>query len=847
MVAELLLFGAFTPATGWELWRSDGRTAGTELLRDLVPDSASGNPYGMVSDRERAYFFAEAEDRFALWSTDGTAPGTVLVDRLSATDGEGGGGLFAVGDALYFSAADAAHGEELWVVRPGIAAAAMVSDLRGGADGSAPSPAGRLGGALLFSAIGADGTRALWRTAGTAGETERLTAADVAVADGRGAVIDGVLYFTAADADHGAELWRSDGTAVGTVPAADILAGAGGSDPGPPVAAGDVLYFAATGTGGRELWRFADGTAARVADIRAGDEASEPTDLAVLDGVVYFAADDGAHGRELWRSDGSADGTWILADIRAGAGGSGPQGMTAVGGRLYFTADDGVHGREAWVSDGTAEGTRLLADLHPAGASVPHSFAGVPAPPAGPDTIAPDTYVRSGPPPEGSATSAAFEFASDEQGVAFEAALDGGPWQPVGDRARFDDLSTGEHVLQARAIDPAGNVDPTPVEYGWAVAPDRADTVPPIGRIVAGPPSRTSATLAVLDLAADEAFVRFEGRLDDGDWQPAADPVVLFDLAPGSHQYAIRAIDAAGNLQAEATVWSWLVIDDRPPADAGPVPDAGGAALVIHGFEELEAEIPEGIGRIQAHASLRLPDGVPNLSQFGAADLNGEGNGMANHLVGNGGANILVGYDGRDSIEGGGGADFLAAGAGDDTLWGDDPAGILAGPDTLWGGQGNDSVLGGGGTDLLNGDRGADTLQGGAGADTLNGGADGDRLDGGSGADRLRGGQGDDRLLGGPGGDTLAGDLGADTLWGGEGADLFLVAADGSVDVIADFTPFLDRIGLAPATGIADEATFRSRLHESDGMTLLDTGEGGWMILLAVTPDELTAADLLFL
>jgi ELWxxDGT repeat protein len=52
-----------------------------------------------------------------------------------------------------------------------------------------------------------------------------------------------------------------------------------------------------------------------------------------------------------------------VKDIRKGPAGSAPQALTRVGGRLFFTANDGVHGRELWVSDGTGSGTRLVKDL----------------------------------------------------------------------------------------------------------------------------------------------------------------------------------------------------------------------------------------------------------------------------------------------------------------------------------------------------------------------------------------------------------------------------------------------------------------------------------------------------
>ncbi len=86
-------------------------------------------------------------------------------------------------------------------------------------------------------------------------------------------------------------------------------------------------------------------------------------------GALYFAAADPAHGLELWRSDGTAAGTWRVSDIRPGPAGSSPKNLTIHQGRLYFTADDGVRGAELWSTDGTSTGTLLVADICPGSCS----------------------------------------------------------------------------------------------------------------------------------------------------------------------------------------------------------------------------------------------------------------------------------------------------------------------------------------------------------------------------------------------------------------------------------------------------------------------------------------------
>ncbi|BAY87535.1 hypothetical protein NIES267_70590 [Calothrix parasitica NIES-267] len=63
---------------------------------------------------------------------------------------------------------------------------------------------------------------------------------------------------------------------------------------------------------------------------------------------------------ELWKSDGTADGTVLVEDINPGSASSSPGGLTVFDGELYFSADDGVNGRELW---GLTEGGTQTQDL----------------------------------------------------------------------------------------------------------------------------------------------------------------------------------------------------------------------------------------------------------------------------------------------------------------------------------------------------------------------------------------------------------------------------------------------------------------------------------------------------
>ena len=92
--------------------------------------------------------------------------------------------------------------------------------------------------------------------------------------------------------------------------------------------------------------------------------------LAKISGTLYFSADDGRHGHELWRSDGTRKGTRMVKDINPGSAGSLFQTTSLSSGTpFYFAADDGTHGFELWHSDGTEAGTMMVKDLYPGAGS----------------------------------------------------------------------------------------------------------------------------------------------------------------------------------------------------------------------------------------------------------------------------------------------------------------------------------------------------------------------------------------------------------------------------------------------------------------------------------------------
>jgi ELWxxDGT repeat protein len=102
-----------------------------------------------------------------------------------------------------------------------------------------------------------------------------------------------------------------------------------------------------------------------VDSIRSGVDSSyglSNTYSGVLGDYLYFQANDGVNGFELWRTNGTS--STSVKDINPGASSSYPAGFIALGDYLYFQASDGTTGAELWRTDGTEAGTTRVADIN---------------------------------------------------------------------------------------------------------------------------------------------------------------------------------------------------------------------------------------------------------------------------------------------------------------------------------------------------------------------------------------------------------------------------------------------------------------------------------------------------
>lgn len=369
------LFFASNDASGNELWTTNGSTAGTVLVKDIFPGGNSGIPYNLTDVNGICYFVAtDGVNGFELWKSDGTAAGTVLVKDINpGANSSNPSFLCNVNGTLYFAADNGANGMELWKSNGTAVGTVLVKDINPGIAASNPRNLVNLNGTLFFSANNGSAGEELWRSDGTAAGTTLVKDVNPGATTSAPTKLFAAgtkLYFSADDGISGAELWVSDGTTTGTVRVKDIVTSTLSSNPTSLTVAGNTLFFNANdGVNGAELWR-SDGTSTgtfQVRDINAAPNiGSQPGPLVALGGSVLFSADDGsaAHGRELWKSDGSSAGTVLLKDINPGVGlASNPANFTNVNGTIFFVADDGQSGNEIWKSDGTTAGTLRVSDI----------------------------------------------------------------------------------------------------------------------------------------------------------------------------------------------------------------------------------------------------------------------------------------------------------------------------------------------------------------------------------------------------------------------------------------------------------------------------------------------------
>lgn len=203
------------------------------------------------------------------------------------------------------------------------------------------------------------------------------------------ATINNKCFFSAQDSAHGMELWITDGTNAGTKRVKDIASGSSSgmyeyncSGFGPVYNSSksygvlnNKLFFEGYTKNGEQLW-MSDGSETGTVLLKQIDanqtfNGNSPfiSDFITVGNKLFFTAVTvNAFNRELWVTDGSSSGTFLLKDIYPGSryinNYNGPSNFIELNNKLYFTANDSVYGLELWSTDGTISGTNRVVDIH---------------------------------------------------------------------------------------------------------------------------------------------------------------------------------------------------------------------------------------------------------------------------------------------------------------------------------------------------------------------------------------------------------------------------------------------------------------------------------------------------
>ena len=380
------------------------------LFEENYTASGSSFPRELTAFRNSLYFAANnGTGGFRLWSIPSDGNEKKLKPLiLKGSRNEpilNPKGLTVAGNNLYFTAAHGDGGQKLFILKGGDSKPKPIK--KGGEN---PQQLTEINGSLYYSASSEKG-REPWVAVGS--KAQQLQNINPGPASSNPSnfeeitrKIDGKtehrLFFTANNGKKGFELWsknlkkKNDKSRL----FADIFPGLPSSYPGDLTNSNENLFFSADDSkSGRKLWTVdyttgdqennneaADGDQTEdvennndgstsgdkneddsflVKNIKPGKASSNPAFLHNHQGELYFSADNGKYGDEVWTSQGSNNSTKIFKDINKGRSSSSPSDFTSYKSLLYFSANDGKKGQELWMTNGKAKSTERLSDINP--------------------------------------------------------------------------------------------------------------------------------------------------------------------------------------------------------------------------------------------------------------------------------------------------------------------------------------------------------------------------------------------------------------------------------------------------------------------------------------------------
>lgn len=407
------IFEGSTPATGSELYITDGTPGGTVLLADIVPGATGSEPTDNFILMNGFLYFSAATPAAGRepWRTNGTAAGTTLVrDVFPGPTGSNEPDKYEMVDAgnkiLFAASGSAASGVELWRSDGTIAGTVMVKEINAGSLPSNPHMFYNYNNKTFFAATNAASGEEIWTTDGTELSTVLLrdinpgassaTAVQLEVAPGffipfnifySFHEFNGNLYFTATNGAGGG-IWRTDGSTANTTLVRQMTTDLSS------INIGFALFYDAFNLPNKFIFPYAEfGTKAELwqSDGTTGgtqlfqsfpvttqddypliyvnidyDAGTQTLRYPLYNGKFFFTGTT-ANGTELWMTDGTNANTSVVKDINPSGNGIDQDNSsylyTTSG--LYYAGNDGVTGNELWKTNATSAGTTLVQDINP--------------------------------------------------------------------------------------------------------------------------------------------------------------------------------------------------------------------------------------------------------------------------------------------------------------------------------------------------------------------------------------------------------------------------------------------------------------------------------------------------
>ena len=355
-LGDKMVFAGKTQQYGIEFFISDGTQEGTFMLKDIHEGSNSSAP---VFFPDIQYF--EFDDKlvfrandgihgYELWITDGTQDGTKMIMDFNASSQSSSyrGNYAALEDKLFFSLFNQNTASyDIWVYNSSTEQAEKLNDVVASEDIAQTELLGTFNGKVYFT--GSVGTaHFLWETDGSSEGTTAIFEFDEQLSATASSNLvstqnDYLVFSTISNGET--EFWRTNGTAAGT-----FKLSASGSALSSLVSifacnlGNKVLLRCFDSNGEGQLWVIdgtVDGTE-KLADVNVFYLNSFPQDQhvpyeeKVIDGVLYFGGITDAAGHELWRTDGTVDGTFMVEDFIPGPDGLSPTSIIRLGNQVLF-------------------------------------------------------------------------------------------------------------------------------------------------------------------------------------------------------------------------------------------------------------------------------------------------------------------------------------------------------------------------------------------------------------------------------------------------------------------------------------------------------------------------------